>query len=332
MKNEIALIEYLKETEKLCPELLNIIFDITLMASDYLNVFEYLLSDDLQELEYDYMDINDTINLVRIFLSSIDKSYKDKFDKSLIDGTFDIFYKDNIEEDRLDYPVCQESGRPVINMPLKYTVDDGAAIVHEFMHYMNSDTKNIGTRDIFSELISIYWELRYYQFLKDIGYSDKYFNQGIYERLDNVFDSANGVVLSGSALDIYHNTGNINRKNIKFIDKYRKLYKQNYNTIMDFCSEESFEDSIYDFHYDMGYLIGGVIAVNLLKKYKLNDIRIKYINDNIDNLSIDDVFKILDLDIKDSYKWIGYCKDVFESLEGVIYEDCNSNSRTYRSR
>lgn len=326
-ENEQAIIEYLKEAEIFCPELSDLIFDITLMASDYLNVFQHLLSEDLNELEYESMEITETVSLVKKFLGSIDASYEKKFDRSLTDGTFDIFHKENLENDRLDYPICQESGRTTINLPIQNTIADGAVIIHEFMHYTNSNFKNIGTREVFTELISIYWELRYYQFLSKIGYGDIHFKQELYERLDDTFNAANNVVFSGSALDIYHNTGNINRNNIKFMDKYRRLYRQNTNNIIDFISEDSFGESVYDFHYDTGYLLGAVIAVNLLKEPKLNDIRIKYINENLDSLSINDVFKTLNLDIKDSYKWIDNCAEIIKSLEGVVYEDYNSNSR-----
>ena len=332
-KEKFKIIDnYLDETESFCPGLIDIIFDITLMANKYLNTFEYLLSEDLKDLDYMPMKIDETIYLVKKFLNNIDPSYEKMFDMTLIDGTFDIFHEDNIEGDRLDYPFCQESGRTAINLPLNSTIADGAVIVHEFMHYTNSIFKDIGARELFTELISIYWELRYYQFLSEAGYGDINFWNELYERLDNTFDAANNTVFAGSVLDIYNNTGGINKRDIKFIDKHRNLYRKNTNNIISFVSEDSFGDDIYDFHYDAGYLLGAVIAINLLKEPELNDIKIKYINENMGKLSINYIFKILDFDIKDSYKWIDNCQSIFENLEGVIYEDNNSNSRTYRSR
>lgn len=73
------------------------------------------------------------------------------------------------------------------------------------------------------------------------------------------------------------------------------------------------------------------MAVNLLREPLVSDQKIKYINKNLDNLSIDDAFNILGLDIENTYPLIEYCFETFKQIEGVINED-NSDIRSYRSR
>lgn len=332
-ENEKYIIDYLDVTEDICPELINLFYPITLIAVDYIVAFSEILTENFEEFDYQKMDIYKTIKIVKEFLSRFGKEYVDKFDKAINDGTIDVFHINNLNEEnnRFFEPICFEGEEHVeVNLPLDYTAQDGAIIIHEFFHLTNSD-KDMGTRDVFTELISVYMELRYFQFLNEKGYGLIPYYQELYERLNNVYKAAHNIAYSGSALDIYYNTGDINKDTIEFMNKYRKIYKVNKNNIIRFSKQDNFGQAIYDFQYDVSYLLGGVIAVNLLKEAKVNDIKIKYLNENLDKLSINDVLNIFNVDVNNFTDLTDYCAYIIKALEGVIYED-NCNSRSNRSR
>lgn len=304
------------------------------MATDFLYVFQDLLSEELQDFDYEYMDIKDTVNLVREFLNKIDKNYVLKFDKAISDGTFDIFHIDNLyeDDDRIDEPKCLDERKDIsVNIPINYSISDGAIIVHEFFHYTNSD-KDTTIRCVFTELISIYMELRYYQFLVEKGYNIVNYYQELYERISNIYVAANNIAYTGSILDIYHNTGSIDKDSIMFMNQYRKIYKDNVYNLIGFSTDDTFLEGVCVFEYEIGYLLGGLIAINLLKETQVNDLKIKYINKNIDKLSIKQILDKLNIDIEEYPQLIDYCANIIKMLEGAVYEEDNSNSRTDSSR
>lgn len=331
-KNEQYLISYLKNTEEVCPELLDLFYPITRLAMDYLYVFDEVFDDTEENLYFEQMDIKETINLVRKFLKSMDSKYLEMFNKCLIDGTFDVFYIENLDEvpDRLDIPMSIENQKHLnLNIPINYTIQDGALLVHEYFHFTNSEKS--GVRDIFTELISIYMELRYYQFLYKNGYSVDNYYKNLFFRLENTYLSSQDIAYSGSILDIYYNTQDVSFESIKFIDKFRDAYKDNIENLISFSLDKNLVDVVYDFHVDASYLLGGIIAINLLKNPEINDIKIKYINENIDKLSIKNIFNILEVNI-DKYKELDdYCKEIYEKVEGVLDESI-SNSWSNRNR
>lgn len=329
--NEEIVIEYLQLIEEIYPELLKLIYPITIMGMDYVSVFSELLSDDLETFDYDSIEIYKTIDLVREFLSSIDDKYVHKFDKSMSNGTIDIFNNKDVDLNRFDEPYCIEYMDNIsVNLPINNSINDGGVIVHEFFHLTNSDYEN-GTRDIVTEIISCYMELRYYQFLISKGYDEINLYKAVYERINNTYNSAANLVLSASILDIYYNTGDISKKNIKFMNKYRKIYSDNKNQLLKLSNDDNFEDIIYSFHYDVAHLLGGIISINLLGETNVNDIKIDYINNNMEDLSIKKILDILDFDINNFTKGIDKCSEIIKMLEGVIYED-NSYSGSDGSR
>lgn len=256
-ENEQYIIDYLKILENSCPKLLELFYPITLMAINYLYEFDDSFQIDFEDIEFDEMDINTTINLVREFLGMLGEDYLIKFNNALNDGTFDIFHIDSVNEgqDRSTDPKVNEEGHNNINQPINYTILDGITIVHEFLHFTNSDKESM-VRDVFTELISCYMELRYCIFLSEKGYNVDNYYKTLYGRLENTFDAANNVALSGSILDIYHNTGSITIDNIEFMDEHRGIYESNIDDILDFYEGEELGQGVYDFDYDVAYLIG----------------------------------------------------------------------------
>lgn len=322
----------LQEIEELCPELLNLFHYFYEISNEYLESVEDLLPEEHLEIEYSKMDIKESISFVKEFLSTIDKKYLDIFDKSLNDGTFELFLPEDDLVDRPDYPITTPMPQASINIPVSNTIEDGVIIIHEFFHYLNDSEDIIRVRDIFTEMISIYFELRYYQFLINKGYDDIALNNEIYDRIDNSFDSANTLCFSSSSLDIYNNTGNINRKNIRFIDKYRNLYENHIKNINEFKDDDEFVDIINEFRENLSYVIGTLLAFFALREPKVYDVKIKYINDNINTMKIEELLKVLDTKITDYPIWIEECVKNLEKALGEINEEDNLYSGSHRSR
>ncbi len=331
-QKEKYLVEYLNEIYELDHSFVDLFYPIAIIGLYSLYECDELLPDEFIPFEYEEMEIFETIKLVKEFLSEIDYNYLDKFNNALNDGTFDIFHIDNLNENRYQDPINIEQGEfKGINLPIYYKISDGASIVHEFFHYINNG-KNSMSKSVFTELISFYMELRYYLFLNKKGYSIKNYYKDIYEILvDIIKNSANSVCYTGIILDTYHNTGCINKENIKFIDKNDEISNENIEDLIEFSESEDFLQDIYDFENFASYLLGGILAINLINEPILNDIKIKYINENFENLSINEIFDLLGFDINNPIPFIYNCRKIISKIEGVIYED-NSNIRSNWSR
>lgn len=110
-----------------------------------------------------------SISLVREFLSTLGSNYTDLFDESFRNGSFG--YEDVIN-DKSDMPLYKAGllkNNKYYNVGFKGNILDGYSLVHEFFHYLNISKSNFA--DLFSELISIYMENKYLDFLETKGHS-----------------------------------------------------------------------------------------------------------------------------------------------------------------
>lgn len=329
-KNKIGTEQLLQEKEIICNETLDLFYPFTKMANDYLNEIYLLLFNNNFEFKYEPMEIDDTIALVREFLLTIDERYVKIFDKSLIDGTFELFLPEDNLIKRPEGPTTMDKPEAIIYIPIHHNVTDGSIIIHEFFHYLNDKEQLIGIRDLFTEMISIYFELRFSQFLDDKGITTNKFNKETCERIYSTAYSADNLFYTGSIFDVYHNMGKINRKNIKIINKYRKIYSE--DAMLNFYSSESFLMDMFDFYGDASYLLGTMISFYILNNPTVSDIKMKYINDNVNQMSIKDVLKILQTNFDEYPNWIKACKENLKKAMSEIYEKNYSYSRTNSSR
>lgn len=297
-KNKETIESILKYYEGIESELLDLFNTFATMAADFIYELYKIVSE--EEFVYKKMDIRDSIKLVREFLKDIDSNYLNIFDKSLSDGTFELFLPEDDLVKRPDEPITFPKPGATIYIPVQNNATDGSIIVHEFFHYLNDDNELIINRDIFTEMISIYFELRYCQYLDLKKINCNAFNKEVCERLDNSLIASDNLCFTSSALDIYHNT--------------------------------AFSEGISDFESDVSYVIGTLLAFYALKEPRVNDIKMKYINDNINSMQIEDVFNILDTSIEEYPKWIEACKEILKKAKSESYEESYSYSRTNRSR
>lgn len=332
MKKEDVLKNYINLLKELCPELIDLIYPITEIANEYLETFNEVLDLETEFIIEEDISTDKNINLVREFLSKFDPKYLDKFNISLKSGIFDMYDINSVDRE-IKEPIALENEQHYsIAIPLQNKISDGANIVHEFLHYLNYENNDNIVRYIFSELISVYTELKYLKFLSEKGYSDIYYKKEIYDRLENIFVASLNCGLTGATLDIYNNTGDITIESVTKVNDYRKIYSNNLMNIINFPEEDEFEQAINDFDYDAGYVLGGLLAIYLLREPLTSDIKIKYLNENINKMSIDNVLYLLDVKINEYPVWIKYCLEKTEEIRGDLVEQINCNSRTNRSR
>lgn len=330
---KIIIRECIEDIESIYPQLLEDAYYYVEMSDSYMCCLEGLLddSDGYQE----YMNPFTTIDLVEEFLLTIDESHLKKFKHALSDGTFNFFNEYTCDDDTIYEPICIELDNNLvdINMPIDASIYDGGFIVHEFFHYTNVQEKEHGIRYILTEFISIYMELRYYQFLIKKGYNKSILYSEINSRLSDTFYCASEVCDGGSIIDIFFHTGDISEESIEFMKKYRPLYNKYYirDNLADYdnLDIDTVETLVSLFYANVSYLIGTSLALPLLNEPEINDAKIIYLNENLENLELDQVFSMFNTH-KNSYNdWISECKKM---LVGDEFESSNSNSRSNRNR
>ena len=278
------------------------------------------------------MGIEKTLELVREFLENIDKNYLDIFNKALYDGSFDLFLPEDDLIERPNYGITFSKPKANINVPIYNTVKDGAVIVHEFFHFLNDDGHYNVVTELFTEMISIYFELRYVMFLIDKGYADVNLSKILYDRIDDSYGAANSLFGSSAVLDIYNKTGKVNYGNFKFINKYVDTYKGNYILIRETNKIKNLYESLESFESNISYLFGTLLSIMAIEETMIYDLKMKYINDNINSFNIEDVLNNLNVKLEEYDSWIGLCVDkLMKALEN-IYGENYCDSGTYRSR
>lgn len=313
-------------------ELLNLFNTFSLISNDYIYEFYQEIPDDGFPFDYENMDVRDTIKLVRDFLDGIDKKYLSIFDEALNNGVFELFLLEDDLIERPDEPITYPKPEAVIYVPIQHNITDGSIIVHEFFHYLN-DSDDVGVnRYIFTEMISIYFELRYCQYLIAKGISKDAFSKEVCNRLSNVLIASDVLCFTSSVLDIYYNVGEINKKNIDFLNKFRKIYKINKKNLINFYLDSNFSDDMLEFESDISYVVGSLLAFNALNEIEVSDTKMKYINENINQMSMKDVFETFQTSLDEYPKWLDVCKKNLKKAMSDIYGKSYSYSRTNSSR
>lgn len=283
--------EYLIRLDAIFPTLSQNIPLLTELASLYLKCFSNISLGEDVDLKYEDMDIFTTLELVRKFLSIIDIKYLDEFDKCLSNGTIAFSYDNKSDS------VCREDGNNIdINVSINYTVIDGCNLIHEFFHYLNSKPNTNESRELMTEYISIYFESLYMIFIVEIGYSKNIFKNEILLRIDDSLNYAYSILMSGAILDSYLNTGNISVRSIKFLNKYRKSYKNVLEDLSDFKKSDNFFETVANFDESVGYFIGYLLVFHNLKDLTLGTIKGLYINENVNDISIKEIMHTLNID------------------------------------
>lgn len=337
-KKEIFNKEAIEEFFECCDleysEILNLFDTFANISLKFLCKLDEVLPDDDIKFEYEYEKINfdDTIKLVQEFLLSLNKKYLDIFNKSLVDGTFEFFLPEDDLQERPEEPIIYPNPNAIIYIPIQNNIQDGIIIVHEFFHYLNDLNLHDGSRDLFTEMFSIYFELRFGQFISLKGMDINSFNRSVCERLENASLSSDNFFFVSSILDVYSNSGKIDKSSIKFVDKYRKNYSDYIKEIVAFYRNQQFIEELSSFVCDSSYVIGTLLSFYMLAEPKIGDIKMCYINDNVNYMNVGQVLDVLGTNFDCYDKWIDSCIDSFKKAKGELDGKSYSYSRTNSSR
>lgn len=288
--NEMArvLIDYFSESN-----MQKILDNLELLESLSYEFGEKIEPFEEEELEYhEYYTFEDTIELVKKFLGTIDLEYPTKFDELLNDGTINLYHIDDEEyvniygEDAFcneeDIPIYNQNGvitgfekRRDINVPLTHTLDDAYSLIHEFIHYTNIPNGEFYSddRDILTESSSFIFECLFHKYLIDNGYFKEEADINLKMRINTSIDLAEGV------------------NGVAGVLLYMKNYPEYIKDVVLYDKEDSSEyEDIID---EVDYFIAGVISLMAYKNYLDNKIDIKNIKDFNSALEFNNNFESL---------------------------------------
>lgn len=309
--------KYCKEYEKtfyimnLYPILL-ILFDA---KKNLINPYKKLKTN-IIKLTYDEkVDGLTSISLVREFLNTLGRNYKDLFDESFRNGSFG--YEDVIN-DKSDMPLYQAGfikNNKYYNVGFEGNILDGKCIVHEFFHYLNISNSNLS--DLFSEFISIYMENKYLDFLETKGYSKTDILKAELKRYLDFFDGQQDLFYETLILNVEEKLGAIKEQDYDFLNSYKDyflkdinidIYYKNINVALNKLRnidnkniniKNKFSPN-YAFRYFFGVLLSSYLFTS---DDGLVTSRVLHLNNKLSNneiLSFFDGFKLLDINIEDN--------------------------------
>lgn len=184
-----------------------------------------------------------------------------------------------------------------IYIPITNTLEDVYSIVHELAHDLNIDDLGISeARSIFTESISLLFELLLEDYLKTYKYKDYKIANNL--NLYNINIKSLYIDFNIKLISVYLKKFNINYQDIQtIILDYNNYQRRNLNNIVN----NILIDNCIDIDFEFRYILGIVIATYLYYRIKKsNSYKELYeMNDIIINNNVDQVFEYLNLNCND---------------------------------
>lgn len=289
--NEI-LDNYLKENEnRLYIRNIGAILDLLLSSKKLINPFKELDTKCIDNDCEEKVDGITIISLVREFLSTIDDEYVRKFDESIKNGAFGFCdIKNEIPEIKIDLS-GKEDGFYYYNVGFEGNLYAGKLMVHEFFHYLSlSPVSNYSiTRDFLTEMVSIYMENKFLDFMSTKDFNRNDINNIKLERYIMTYKNLSPLYYETLALNIKLKLGYLDEETYLLLqDYYDELYApkvtyEEYLSTLDKFKNNINEDD-FDPAYAGRYFIGTIFASYLLENEDKNTIhKVARLNENINN-------------------------------------------------
>lgn len=215
------------------------------------------------EIEKDFvkMDFFNKVNLVKDFFKSINMNID--VEKSLQDGTINPSFTEFNYENIKDY---MKKGRTNIDVndngdvsfPNSGMLLDSIVMTHELGHYANR-LNHTSQSAIMSEMVAIYTELQFYDYLSNLGYDNevRFFKNF---RLKDTKKLSEKCLSSISLLLTYMKYGTLNEEN------YYKMFPN--NNYLDSLNKINDKYDFYSISMNMNYTVGFLMATYLYGKTK----------------------------------------------------------------
>lgn len=269
------------------------------------------------------LSYNDVYLLARQIIEEIDKNYLKYYDKLIETGELDFDYEEKYGDSACTH--FFDTGQNLIDIRRKFNYLDVSTLVHEFMHYTNSLTKDYSlNRHILTEAISIYFEsyAKNYLLSKGIDQSELWFNERLYSTGWHIkrFQNYNLILLA------YSKFGDIDESSYQMLsDFFIQISKSDFETMcinalrlldkrsdeVDFemkmeygCIPDNYEQKRFSrlarlVNVDYQYIFGTVVAYYALQHSTLE--KMVYLNNHIndaENASLSDALKLADIDLR----------------------------------
>lgn len=310
-----------KQLEKNDTFLIENLFQITRIGNDLLSLIKNY---DLNSKEmHTNLNYNEVYLLTRQIIEEIDKNYLKYYDKLIETGELDFDY-----EGKYGDSVCThffDTGQNLIDIRRNFNYLDVSTLVHEFMHYTNSLTKDYSlNRHILTEAISIYFEsyAKNYLLSKGIDQSELWLNERLYSTGWHIkrFQNYNLILLA------YSKFGDIDESSYQMLsDFFIQISKSDFETMcinalrlldkrsdeVDFeikmeygCIPNNYEQKRFSrlarlVNVDYRYIFGTVVAYYAFQYSSLE--KMVYLNNHINdakNASLSDALKLADIDLR----------------------------------
>lgn len=240
-----------------------------------------------------YIELYKSLTLVYKFLENLNLNYEKYFQKKLDDGT--ILFDYNYD---MGYSYVDKDMHKKILIPVKNDIHDAFVIIHELMHNKNLKIESDSTtRHLFTESLSILGEMLFHDYLikRNIYVHDAN------KHISDIFWAAKRITMKNdfeTKLCIqYLNDRYINSSTIKNLSCKNDEYNwQIYYSIMDALNSKTFA-----LDTDQRYSIGIVFASYMHQKIKDNSSKLDeffYLNEIINEVTIDELMYYLDLDVE----------------------------------
>jgi hypothetical protein len=269
-----------------------------------------------------YFTLEDTIELSKKFLATIDDRYPNYLNEGLNNGAIDIYDKSDLYDlnrnmingkEKGPYYVIEDIKHgdvinhfKTISLPLEHNLEDVYALIHELFHSINASAfyDSYDFR-LLTESVSITYEFILYDYLKEQGICSEDRIKPIEFRIVDLCKKA-GTLAKG--LTIFKNI----KENIDILKgTFTQVNKE---------EKKSLKDDYHTLRKTIEYYLGTLIAIINYKKYKEGKLDINTIEDYNYSLKKNDELESLDI-LFDRFPSI---QEVNESIDFILNEINNS--------
>ena len=173
---------YLNEIFKYCEEenyfLLRNIEELAKMNDLFL---QYIMDKPVEDKTIENnMTFEEVLTETRFIIASIDKGYLKDFDQLLETGVLDFSFKQEYDDSCFTHIEKDDQIYNLVNINREFNYNDVLSLVHEFIHFTNGKGKIGATWNVFTEFLSIYFEIYAAEYLfnkgvlsNEISYKDR---------------------------------------------------------------------------------------------------------------------------------------------------------------
>lgn len=290
----------------------------------------------------DYYTLEETLDLSKKFLSTIDEDYPNYLNQGLINGFIDIYDKDDyyeydsegnfidVEKEGPYYEtrdISEMHRVKTISLPLKHNIDDVYSLIHELFHSISASASYHVSNDfkVLTESVSITYEFILYDYLKENGICSKDRIKPIEFRINDLRKKTETLAIGMDILKkVKENIDDL--KNIKVcyipaakdetkeekLERERKIKNE----------RETIGKDYFKLRKVLEYYLGTLIAVINYKRYKEGKLDIETIEEYTYSIKNNEELESLNI-LFDKFPSL---KEVQDSLDFILNEINNSKS------